>query len=106
MLPSARITADHLRSPFTSQTAKLASYEIEEDVLANLSDFMYANAIYLAMAEGHASEVSSRRTAMDNATKNAGDIIDRLTMTYNRTRQASITNDLVDIITGASVAAA
>ncbi|KAL7749368.1 atp3 gamma subunit of the F1 sector of mitochondrial F1F0 ATP synthase [Sorochytrium milnesiophthora] len=85
------------------KSPKLASYEIEEDVLHNLSEFMYANAIFMAMAEGHASEVSSRRTAMDNATKNAGDIIDRLTMTYNRTRQAAITNDLVDIITATRV---
>ena len=54
------------------------------------------------MLEGHASEMSARMTAMDNATKNAGDFIDRLTITYNRSRQASITNELVDIITGAS----
>ncbi|KAI9142268.1 F1 complex, gamma subunit of ATPase [Paraphysoderma sedebokerense] len=81
---------------------KLSTYEIEDSILTDLHEFMTANAIYWAMCEGHASEMSSRRTAMENATKNAGDMIDRLTLTYNRSRQAAITNELVDIITGAS----
>ncbi|KAJ3355043.1 atp3 gamma subunit of the F1 sector of mitochondrial F1F0 ATP synthase [Allomyces javanicus] len=94
--------------PVVSQSAlatapKLSTYEMEEgDVLKDLSEFVYASALYWAMAEGHAAEMSSRRTAMDNATKNAGEMIDRLTLSFNRQRQATITNDLVDIITGAS----
>ncbi|KAG1414504.1 hypothetical protein G6F58_006923 [Rhizopus delemar] len=77
-------------------------YEIEDDVLANLQEFNFANSIYWAMVEGHASEMSAKRTAMENATKNAGEMIGKLTMTYNRGRQAVITNELIDIITGAS----
>ncbi|KAG0197432.1 atp3 gamma subunit of the F1 sector of mitochondrial F1F0 ATP synthase, partial [Mortierella sp. GBA30] len=64
--------------------------------------FLFANNIYWALVEGHASEMSAKRTAMENATKNAGEMVDRLTMTYNRSRQAAITSELVDIITGAS----
>lgn len=78
------------------------SYEMEEDVTKDLAEFQLANAIFAALVEGHAAEMSSRRNAMDNATKNAGDMISSLQMKYNRGRQASITNELVDIITGAS----
>ncbi|KAI1321047.1 atp3 gamma subunit of the F1 sector of mitochondrial F1F0 ATP synthase [Mortierella claussenii] len=79
-----------------------AAYELEDEVLQNYSDFLFANNVYWALVEGHASEMSAKRNAMENATKNAGDMVDRLTMTYNRTRQAAITSELVDIITGAS----
>ncbi|KAI8373964.1 ATP synthase F1, gamma subunit [Choanephora cucurbitarum] len=79
-----------------------AVYEIEDDVLANLQEFTFANSVYWAMAEGHASEMSAKRAAMENATKNAGEMINKLTMTFNRGRQAVITNELIDIITGAS----
>jgi F-type H+-transporting ATPase subunit gamma len=82
---------------------KLAQYEIEDDILQDFAEFSFANAVYHALGEGHAAEMSARRTAMENATKNAGDMIDKLTMTYNRSRQASITNDLVDIITGTNL---
>jgi len=61
-----------------------------------------ANALFWALAEGHACEQSARRNAMDNASKNAGDMITRFQILFNRTRQAVITNELVDIITGAS----
>ncbi|KAK9679728.1 atp3 gamma subunit of the F1 sector of mitochondrial F1F0 ATP synthase [Basidiobolus ranarum] len=82
---------------------KFAAYELEEDeVLQNLKEFTFANSLYWGLAEGHASEMSAKRTAMENATKNAGEIIDKLTLTYNRGRQAVITNELIDIITGAS----
>ncbi|EJU01478.1 ATP synthase gamma chain [Dacryopinax primogenitus] len=77
-------------------------YEMEDDVTRDLSEFALANAIYATLVEGHASEQSSRRNAMDNASKNAGEMINSLTMQYNRGRQAAITNELVDIITGAS----
>ncbi|KAG2213965.1 hypothetical protein INT47_001235 [Mucor saturninus] len=79
-----------------------AMYEIEDDVLANLQEFSFANGLYWAMVEGHAAEMCSKRAAMENATKNAGEMIGKLTMTYNRGRQAVITNELIDIITGAS----
>jgi len=79
-----------------------ATYEIEDDVLENFQEYTMANAVYWALVEGHAAEMAARRTAMENATKNAGDMIDRLTLTYNRGRQAVITNELIDIIIGAS----
>ncbi|KAH7337775.1 ATPase, F1 complex, gamma subunit domain-containing protein [Rhizoctonia solani] len=69
---------------------------------ARIQEFSLANRIYAALVKVHAAEISSRRNAMDNASKNAGDMIGRLTMQYNRGRQANITNELVDIITGAS----
>ncbi|CAD6950686.1 unnamed protein product [Tilletia controversa] len=81
---------------------KFDLYEQEEDVTKDLAEFSLANAIFAALVEGHASEINSKRNAMDNASKNAGDMIAALQMQYNRGRQASITNDLVDIITGAS----
>jgi len=78
------------------------AYENEDDVTKDLAEFSLANAIFAALTEGYACEQSARRNAMDNASKNATDMIDRLTMQYNRGRQAAITNELVDIITGAS----
>ncbi|KAJ3224568.1 atp3 gamma subunit of the F1 sector of mitochondrial F1F0 ATP synthase [Clydaea vesicula] len=80
----------------------IASYEVEEEVLKNYAEFALANTLYWAIAEGYASEMAARRTAMENATKNAGDMISKLTLTFNRQRQAVITNELCDIITGAS----
>ncbi|KAM9886057.1 hypothetical protein OXX79_014434, partial [Metschnikowia pulcherrima] len=65
-------------------------------------EFSLANSLLTAQAEGYASEVSARRNAMDNASKNAGDMITANSILYNRTRQAVITNELVDIITGAA----
>jgi len=75
---------------------------MEDDVVKDLSEFALANALYATLVEGHAAETNARRNAMDNASKNAGDMIGSLQMKYNRGRQASITNELVDIITGAS----
>ncbi|QPG72748.1 atp3 gamma subunit of the F1 sector of mitochondrial F1F0 ATP synthase [Brettanomyces nanus] len=82
----------------------LSTFDIEDDssAVAGFSDFSFANTIFSAMAEGYASEVCARRNAMDNASKNAGDMINKYSILYNRTRQAAITNELVDIITGAS----
>ncbi|KAH9474424.1 ATP synthase subunit gamma, mitochondrial [Psilocybe cubensis] len=77
-------------------------YENEDDATKDLAEFSLANAIYAALVEGHACEQSARRTAMENASKNAGEMIGTLQMQYNRGRQAAITNELVDIITGAS----
>jgi len=78
------------------------AYENEDDATKDLAEFSLANAIYAALVEGHACEQSARQTAMDNASKNAEDMIGSLQMKYNRGRQAAITNELVDIITGAS----
>ncbi|CCM04500.1 uncharacterized protein FIBRA_06680 [Fibroporia radiculosa] len=78
------------------------AYEMEDDVTKDLAEFSLANAIYATLVESHACEQSARRNAMDNASKNATDMIGKLQMQYNRGRQAAITNELVDIITGAS----
>jgi F-type H+-transporting ATPase subunit gamma len=73
----------------------------EEEILAELLPRNVAVQIFRAMLENAASEEGSRMTAMDNATRNAGDMINRLTIQYNRTRQAAITTELVEIISGA-----
>jgi len=78
------------------------AYEMEDDFTKDLAEFSLANAIFAALVEAHACEVNARRNAMDNASKNAKDMIGSLQMQYNRGRQAAITNELVDIITGAS----
>jgi F-type H+-transporting ATPase subunit gamma len=73
----------------------------EEEILAELLPRNVAVQIYRALLENAASEQGSRMTAMDNATRNAGDMINRLTIEYNRTRQAAITKELIEIISGA-----
>jgi F-type H+-transporting ATPase subunit gamma len=81
-----------------------AIYEFEpseEEILAELLPNNLAVQVYTALLENAASEQGARMTAMDNATRNAGDMIDRLTMNYNRTRQAVITKELIEIISGA-----
>jgi len=82
----------------------LAVYEYEpteEDILAALLPRNLAVQMFRALLENNASEHGARMTAMDNATRNAGDMIDNLTLTYNRTRQAVITSELIEIISGA-----
>ena len=81
-----------------------AVYEFEpseEEILAELLPKNLAVQIYTALLENAASEQGARMTAMDNATRNAGEMIDRLTLNYNRTRQAAITKELIEIISGA-----
>jgi F-type H+-transporting ATPase subunit gamma len=73
----------------------------EEEILAELLPRNLAVQMFRAMLESFASEQGARMTAMDNATRNAGDMIDDLTLTYNRTRQAYITKELIEIISGA-----
>jgi len=73
----------------------------EEDILRDLLPRNLAIQVFRALLENNASEQGARMTAMDNATRNAGDMIDRLTLTYNRTRQAVITKELIEIISGA-----
>ena len=82
--------------------ATLYDYEpSEEEILADLLPRGVATAIFSALLENAASEQGARMSAMDNATRNAGEMIDKLTIQYNRSRQAVITNELIEIISGA-----
>ncbi len=77
-------------------------FEPEEDeILDELLPKNISTQVFKAFLENAASEQGSRMTAMDNATRNAGDLVDKLTITYNRSRQASITKELIEIISGA-----
>ena len=73
----------------------------EEAILTDLLPRSVATQVFAALLENAASEQGARMTAMDNATRNAGDMIDRLTTEYNRSRQAAITKELIEIISGA-----
>jgi len=73
----------------------------EEGILADLLPRAVATQIFTALLENAASEQGARMSAMDNATRNAGEMIDKLTIKYNRSRQAKITNELIEIISGA-----
>merc|ERR1712225_91448 len=79
-----------------------SAFEIDDQVLGNLREYALSNALFWALTEGHACEISARRNAMDNASKNAGDMINKYQILFNRTRQAVITGELVEIITGAA----
>lgn len=84
------------------ETDALYDYEPEEEaILADLLPRSVATQVFTALLENAASEQGARMSAMDNATRNAGDMIDDLTIQYNRTRQAAITNELIEIISGA-----
>ena len=83
---------------------KGAAYDYEPDESDILRDLLPRNIgvqIFRALLENAASEQGARMSAMDNATRNAGDMIDKMTITYNRTRQAMITKELIEIISGA-----
>ena len=83
-------------------TSSLYDYEpSEEAILSDLLPRGVATQIFTALLENGASEQGARMSAMDNATRNAGDMIDKLTVLYNRTRQAAITKELIEIISGA-----
>ena len=80
------------------------SYEFEPDedeILSNLLPKNISTQIFKAMLENSASEQGARMSAMDNATRNAGEMVDKLTIEYNRSRQAAITKELIEIISGA-----
>ncbi len=82
----------------------LPSYEFEpeeDEILEELLPKNISTQIFRAFLENAASEQGSRMTAMDNATRNAGELVDKLTINYNRSRQASITKELIEIISGA-----
>jgi F-type H+-transporting ATPase subunit gamma len=86
----------------TQAPRALYEYEpAEEEILASLLPQNLAIQIYRAILESAAGEQGARMTAMDNATRNAGDMIARLTLNYNRQRQANITKELIEIISGA-----
>ncbi|XP_075660293.1 ATP synthase subunit gamma, mitochondrial-like [Castanea sativa] len=85
----------------------LDSYEIEGgetkgEILQNLAEFQFSCVMFNAVLENACSEQGARMSAMDSSSRNAGEMLDRLTLTYNRTRQASITTELIEIISGAS----
>jgi len=90
--------------PVDNASELKALYEFEpneEEILADLLPRNMSIQVYRSLLESAASEQGARMTAMDNATRNAGDMIGRLTLTYNRTRQANITKELIEIISGA-----
>ena len=88
----------------TDEVGSSSIYEFEpseEDILNDLLPRNLATQLFSSQMESTASELAARMTAMDNATRNAGDMIDNLTLQYNRTRQAVITKELIEIISGA-----
>jgi F-type H+-transporting ATPase subunit gamma len=86
----------------STEASSLYTYEpSEEGILADLLPRGVATQIFTALLENAASEQGARMSAMDNATRNAGEMIDKLTIVYNRSRQAAITKELIEIISGA-----
>jgi len=102
-IPTARqIVPPMFESKETGAGAAVYEYEPEEeDILAELLPRNLATQIFRALLENAASEQGARMSAMDSATRNAGDMIKKQTITYNRTRQAMITKELIEIISGA-----
>ena len=103
-IPQAQqiIPTDKVES--TNKIEEEIYYEFEPDEDEILEDLLPKNIstqVFKAFLENSASEQGSRMTAMDNATRNAGDLVDKLTINYNRSRQASITKELIEIISGA-----
>ena len=94
-----------LKAPETKEDSSSEdSYEFEpeeDEILSNLLPKNISTQIFKAMLENSASEQGSRMSAMDNATRNAGEMVDKLTIEYNRSRQAAITKELIEIISGA-----
>jgi F-type H+-transporting ATPase subunit gamma len=102
LIPFAAPAAEASASP--AADAPRVSYEYEPDeteILAALLPRNLSIQIFRALLESNASEHGARMTAMDNATRNASDMINKLTLVYNRTRQAQITKELIEIISGA-----
>ena len=93
-----------LKSQNENKDGTIDSYEFEpeeDEILSNLLPKNISTQIFKAMLENSASEQGSRMSAMDNATRNAGEMVDKLTIEYNRSRQAAITKELIEIISGA-----
>merc|ERR1711874_847261 len=86
-----------------SNAEKVTVYDsLDADVVQPYMEFSLASLVYYTMKEGATSEQSSRMTAMDNSSKNASEMIDKLRISFNRTRQAVITGELIEIISGAA----
>jgi len=86
-----------------SKSPKIELFDsVDADVLKSYQEYSLASLIFYTMKENACSEQSARMTAMDNASKNAGEMISKLTLTFNRTRQAVITRELIEIISGAA----
>ena len=103
-IPQAQqiIPADTNSSETKNENSLSYEFEPEEDeILEDLLPKNISIQVFKAFLENAASEQGSRMTAMDNATRNAGDLVDKLTINYNRSRQASITKELIEIISGA-----
>ena len=103
-IPQAQQIIPAQKEQSDNNDEKLVSYEFEPDEDEILDDLLPKNIstqVFKALLENAASEQGSRMTAMDNATRNAGDLVDKLTINYNRSRQASITKELIEIISGA-----
>jgi F-type H+-transporting ATPase subunit gamma len=99
-----RETRNEEQESLAPRASSPAPYEFEPDEESILADLLPRNIavqIYGALLENAASEQGARMTAMDNATRNAGEMIGKLTLRYNRTRQATITKELIEIISGA-----
>jgi len=103
-IPQAQqiIPAEKKSSDLKNENAMFYEFEPDEDeILEDLLPKNISTQVFKAFLENAASEQGSRMTAMDNATRNAGDLVDKLTINYNRSRQASITKELIEIISGA-----
>jgi F-type H+-transporting ATPase subunit gamma len=103
-IPTALQVIPPVFEPVAKEAGATAAYEYEpeeEEILGDLLPRNLSIQVFRALLENAASEQGARMSAMDNATRNAGDMIDRLTMKYNRSRQAMITKELIEIISGA-----
>ena len=103
-IPQAQqiIPIENLKKEDDKKSENFYEFEPEEnEILNDLFPRNISTQIFKAFLENAASEQGSRMTAMDNATRNAGDLVDKLTITYNRSRQAAITKELIEIISGA-----
>ncbi len=101
-VPTARQVIPAVIEEGAGEATSLYDYEPDEHAILNdLLPRSVATQVFAALLENAASEQGARMTAMDNATRNAGDMIDRLTTQYNRSRQAAITKELIEIISGA-----
>tara|TARA_B100000579_G_scaffold42129_1_gene29381 strand:- start:653 stop:1531 length:879 start_codon:yes stop_codon:yes gene_type:complete len=103
-IPQAQQIIPAENSSSKDKEENLTSYEFEpeeDEILEDLIPKNISTQVFKAFLENAASEQGSRMTAMDNATRNAGELVDKLTINYNRSRQASITKELIEIISGA-----
>lgn len=94
------------RLEYDADEEVLVDYDFEpepkEELLQDLMEYNIASSLYYGVMHGATSEQSTRMTAMENATKNAGEMVQKLTMQYNRARQSRITTELIEIISGAA----